>query len=134
MYYRLVRASAMIVTAAVIALSGPVSTPVSAAPIPVPTAQTTDSMTPYRTMATDALKAFKAGDMATAKAKSSELEKAWDTQQKALRSKSPAVWKSVDDAMDVFIKPLMKGGKLDAAKVQSAYDDFIAKLDAAAKN
>lgn len=133
MCIRAFHAAAMVAAAAVIALSSTAFTPVSAAPLPIATAQTNDRMTPYRTMAADALTAFKAGDMATAKAKSRELEKAWDSQQKDLKAKSPEVWKSVDDAMDAFIKPLMKGGSPDAAKVQAAYDDFIAKLDAAAK-
>src|SRR3954465_15710810 len=75
--------------------------------------QTADSMTSYRTMATDALTAFKAGAKAAAKTKSRDLAKAWDGQQKDLKAKSPTVWKSVDDAMDAFIKPLMKGGSPD---------------------
>jgi hypothetical protein len=96
-------------------------------------AQATDTMTHYRTLAGDALKAFQAGDMATAKAKSRELEKAWDSEQKALRAKSPDIWKAIDDAMDAFIKPIMKEASPDAAKVQAAYDDFIAKLQTAVK-
>lgn len=96
-------------------------------------AQANDSMTSYRNMAADTLAAFKAGDKAGAKAKARSLEKAWDTEQNALKSKSPDTWKAVDDAMDAFIKPLMKGGSPDGAKVQAAYDDFIAKLDMAAK-
>lgn len=97
-------------------------------------AQDTDSMTHYRELAAAALTAFKAGDMATAKTKARDLEKAWDGEQKALKASAPDVWKSVDDAMDAFIKPLMKGGSPDAASVQSTYDAFIAKLDAAAKH
>jgi hypothetical protein len=100
---------------------------------PPASSQAADSMSHYRTLAGEALSAFKSGDKAGAKTKARDLEKAWDSEQKALRAKSPDLWKSVDDAMDAFVKPLMKGGSPDAASVQAAYDAFIAKLDAAAK-
>ena len=96
-------------------------------------AQATDNMTPYRNMAADTLKAFQAGDKAAAKADAQKLEKAWDTEQKDLKAKSPDTWKAIDDAMDAFIKPIMKQSSPDAAKVQAAYDDFIAKLNTAVK-
>ena len=93
-------------------------------------AATDDNMTPYRTLAADTLKAFKANDMPTAKKKARELEVAWDTREKALQKKSPDLWGQIDKAMDAFIKPL--GGKsADPAKVQAAYDTFIAKLQLA---
>jgi hypothetical protein len=91
-----------------------------------------DNMTPYRKLATDTLTAFKAHDMATAKKKAKELEKAWDNDQKALQKSSPDVWKQIDDAMDDFIKPL-SGKSPDAAKTQATYDAFIAKLQLAVK-
>ena len=89
-----------------------------------------DNMTPYRKLAADALTAFKAQDMATAKKKARELEVAWDSREKALQKKSPDLWGQIDKAMDVFIKPL-QGKSPDAAKVQTAYDAFIAKLQLA---
>ena len=126
--FRRVTHAASIVVAAVLAASVlTVAAVRTSAAVP----QTSDSMSTYRTMATDALTAFKGGDTAAAKTKSRDLEKAWDDQQKALKSKSPTVWKSVDDAMDAFIKPIMKGGSPDPAKVQAAYDEFIKQLDAA---
>jgi hypothetical protein len=89
-----------------------------------------DNMTPYRKLAADTLTAFKAHDMAGARKKAKELESAWDKDQKALQKKSPDVWNQIDKAMDDFIKPL--GDKApDAAKVQAAYDTFIAKLQLA---
>ena len=91
-----------------------------------------DNMTPYRKMATDALTAFKAHDAATAKKKASELEKAWDNEQKALEKQNPSVWKQIDDAMDLLVKPLQSRNP-DAAKVQVGYDTFIAKLQLAVK-
>ena len=91
-----------------------------------------DNMTPYRKLAADTLTAFKAHDMPTAKKKARELEVAWDSREKALEKRSPALWKQIDDAMDGFIKP-MKDKSPDPAKVQSAYDTFIAKLQLAAE-
>ena len=96
------------------------------------TAVADDNMTPYRTLAADTLKAFKAQDMPAARKKARELEAAWDTREKALQKKSPDLWGQVDKAMDVFIKPVQNKSS-DAAKVQAAYDDFIAKLQLAAK-
>ena len=104
----------------------------SSAQEPKPAAQAADdNMTPYRKLATDTLQAFKAHDMATAKKKARELEVAWDTREKALKKKSPDMWGQIDKAMDAFIKP-MQDKSPDAAKIQSAYDTFIAKLQLAA--
>ena len=91
-----------------------------------------DNMTPYRKLAADTLAAFKAHDMPTARKKARELEVAWDTREKALEKKSPEVWGQIDKAMDGFIKPLQDKSP-DPAKVQTAYDTFIAKLELAAK-
>ena len=90
-----------------------------------------DNMTPYRTLAADTLSAFKAHDMATAKKKARELEVAWDTREKALQKKSPDLWGQIDKAMDGFIKPIMQDKSPDPAKIQTAYDAFIAKLQLA---
>ena len=91
-----------------------------------------DNMTPYRKLATDTLNAFQAHDIPTAKKKARELEKAWDSNEKALQKKSPDVWGQIDKAMDDFIKPL--GKSPDPAKVQAAYDAFIAKLQLAVQS
>jgi len=92
-----------------------------------------DNMTPYRNLAADTLQAFKANDMPTAKKKARELEVAWDKNEKALQKKSPDLWEQIDKAMDGFIKPVMKDKSPDPAKVQTAYDTFIAKLQLAVK-
>src|SRR5689334_21633827 len=84
-----------------LAVQGAQSTP------PAGAAAAADNMTPYRTLAADALKAFKANDMATAKKKARELEVAWDKNEKALQKKSASVWEQIDKAMDAFIKPVM---------------------------
>ena len=92
-----------------------------------------DNMTPYRKLAADTLEAFKTHDMPTAKKKARELEVAWDTREKALQKKSPDLWGQIDKAMDTFIKPV-QGKSPDPAKVQTAYDTFIAKLQLAVKS
>ena len=89
-----------------------------------------DNMTPYRKLAADTLKAFQAHDMPTAKKKARELEVAWDTREKALQKKSPDLWGQIDKSMDAFIKPVQDKSP-DPAKVQTAYDTFIAKLQLA---
>ena len=86
-----------------------------------------DNMTPYRNMAAETLKAFKAHDLATARKRAKDLETMWDKNEKALKKASPEVWKQIDDAMDAFIRPLSDKAP-DADKVQAAYDTFIEKL------
>src|SRR5579862_2605546 len=85
----------------------------------------------YKTLADETLKAFKAGDMATAKKKAKELEKAWDTTGKSDLAKKQDLWKEIDTAMDGFIDPILKEEKPDPAKVEMGYKDFIAKLNKA---
>jgi hypothetical protein len=97
------------------------------------TASADDNMSPYRRLAADTLTAFKAHDASTAKKKARELEAAWDTREKALQKKSPDVWGQIDKAMDAFIKPVQDKSP-DPAKVQMAYDTFIASLQLAAKS
>ena len=92
-----------------------------------------DNMTPYRNLAADTLQAFKANDMPAAKKKARELEVAWDKNEKALQKKSPDLWEQIDKAMDGFIKPVMQNKSPDPAKVQTAYDTFVAKLQLAVK-
>jgi hypothetical protein len=92
-----------------------------------------DNMIPYRKLAADTLEAFKLHDMPTARKKARELEVAWDSREKALQKKSPDLWGQIDKAMDAFIKPL-KDKSPDPAKVQTAYDTFIAKLQLAVKS
>jgi hypothetical protein len=99
---------------------------------PAARAVTADTnMTPYRQLAGETLTAFQAGDMSTAKRKARELEVTWDSREKALQKKSPDRWGQIDRAMDAFIKPIMQGKSLDPARVQTAYDTYIEKLNMA---
>jgi len=128
-----------IATLAMFTVSGTLTSSAQAsmrAPDQSPSAAATpadDNMTPYRKLATDTLTAFKARDMANARKKAKELETAWDKDQKALQKESRDVWNQIDKAMDDFIKPLQDKAP-DAAKVQKAYDTFIAKLQLVVKS
>jgi len=99
-----------------------------------PAAAPDDNMASYRKLAADTLTAFKAHDMPTAKKNARMLEVAWDKGEKTLEKKSPDVWGQIDKAMDAFIKPVMHDKSPDPAKVQTAYDAFIAKLQLAVKS
>jgi hypothetical protein len=115
-----------------LASSAQASAPALRQPQQAATTPADDNMTPYRKMAADTLTAFKAHDMAASRKKAKELETAWDNDQKALQKQNRDVWDQIDKAMDGFIKPL--GDKApDAAKVQAAYDTFLAKLELAVK-
>ena len=127
---------AMLVTLTVCGAIAPLAkepNPAVAQSTPPAGAAADDNMTPYRKLAADTLMAFKANDMPTAKKKARELEVAWDTREKALQKKSPDLWGQIDKAMDDFIKPVQAKSP-DPAKVQTAYDTFIAKLQLAAKS
>lgn len=86
----------------------------------------------YKMLADETLKYFKAGDLATAKKRAKELEKAWDTTGKADLAKKQDLWKEIDTALDEFIDPILKEEKPDPAKVEAGYKDFVAKLNKAA--
>ncbi len=90
-----------------------------------------DNMSPYRELAGETLTAFQAHDLSTARKKARQLEVTWDTREKAMQRKSPDLWGQIDKAMDAFIKPVMQGKSLDPARVQAAYDAYIAKLQLA---
>lgn len=98
---------------------------------PAGTVAAADNMTTYRQLAAETLTAVQTRDMSTAKKKARELEVTWDNREKALQRKSPDLWGQIDRAMDAFIKPVMQGKSLDPARVQAAYDAYIAKLELA---
>jgi hypothetical protein len=121
----------MILIAAVLASSG---LPGASASEPASHAEwvSAPNIGTYKTLADDTWKAFKSGDLATAKKKAKELEKAWDTTGKTELAKKPDLWKEIDTALDAFIDPILKEEKPDPAKVEAGYKDFLAKLNKAA--
>jgi len=90
----------------------------------------------YRALAQLSFQAFQKGDSAIAAELARVLERTWDQGEwhnasdgsycKASRS----VCQPIDQAMDVFINPIMNYSKKapDATAVQAAYNDFLEKL------
>ena len=84
-----------------------------------------------KTLATKALEAATAGKKPEAVTKITELEKAWDHKEKAMKAKSPAVWTALDKALDQAIEAIRSKGNLDEGK--AALADFTKKLEQATK-
>jgi hypothetical protein len=84
----------------------------------------------YRALAQLSYQAFQKGDNATAAELARILERAWDKGEQDLSKSSPEVWQQIDEAMDVFIKPLMRPSKKspDPAQVRTAYNEYLEKL------
>ena len=84
-----------------------------------------------KTIASKALEAVTAGKKPEAVAKITELEKAWDHQEKAMKAKSPALWTALDTALDQAIKAIRSKGNL--AEGKAALEDFTKQLEQATK-
>ena len=84
-----------------------------------------------KTIAAKALEAATAGKKPEAVAKITELEKAWDHKEKAMKAKSEAVWTALDKALDQAITAIRSIGNLADGK--TALEDFTKKLDQATK-
>jgi hypothetical protein len=90
----------------------------------------------YRALAQLALQAFEKGDDATAAELSRILERTWDQGEWKNSSDSSyckanrTVCQPIDNALDVFIGPLMNYKKKapDPAAVEAACNDFLDKL------
>ena len=84
-----------------------------------------------KTLATKALEAATAGKKPEAVVKVTELEKAWDHKEKAMKAKSPAIWTALDKALDQAIEAIRSKGNLEEGK--AALEDFTKKLEQATK-
>ena len=84
----------------------------------------------YRALAQLSYHAFQKGDNATAAELARILEQAWDKSEGDLSKSTPEAWKQIDEAMDVFIKPLIRYSAKapDPAQVQTAYNAYLEKL------
>ena len=109
-----------------VAAEQPASPPKTAATEPVPA---TDNMTPYRTLANDALAAIKDTKWDIALEKFKEIETKWDV-EKELRAADKKNWKVVDLAMDGALKAIATK-KADTAN--AAIATFVDKLSLTAK-
>jgi len=63
-------------------------------------------ITPFATITTDVQKVADAGDLSAAATRITDLETAWDDQEKTLRPVNTAAWGNVDTAIDDALKAL----------------------------
>lgn len=91
------------------------------------------ALSPFRILAQSAFDEYRKGDFGAASRIAGILEDSWDSSSSALKEKSPEAWNSIDEAMDLFIKPLYQYRKKipEAISVQAAYENFLKLLDAA---
>jgi hypothetical protein len=90
----------------------------------------------YRALARLSFQAFQKGDNATAAELARVLERAWDqgewhnSSEGSFCKANRAVCQPIDEAMDVFIKPMLNYSKKPPipAVVQAAFNDFLEKL------
>ena len=90
----------------------------------------------YRALARLSFEAFQKGDNATAAELARILERTWDqgewhnSSEGSFCKANRSVCQPIDQAMDVFINPIMNYSKKapDSAAVQTAYNDFLEKL------
>lgn len=84
----------------------------------------------YRALAEVTYEAFQRSDYPIAAKLARILERTWDHCESVQEKSSPAMYEVIDDAMDAFIKPLIRysAGKPDPASVENAYKDYVGKL------
>ncbi|MDQ2916623.1 MAG: histidine kinase [Casimicrobiaceae bacterium] len=81
----------------------------------------------YRTIAEDALKIAKTGDLAGAQKRMKEFETAWDNHEDSNKKKSYNTWKGIDNQLD-FTLDKLGAKKPDAAASEKALENLIARL------
>ncbi len=81
----------------------------------------------YRTIAADALKLAKAGDIAGAHKRLKEFEATWDNHEDSNKKKSYNRWKAIDNQLD-FTLDKLGAKKPDQAACEKALENLIAKL------
>jgi len=84
----------------------------------------------YHALAQLCLQAFQKGENAKAATLARILERTWDKGERDLAMNSTDLWREIDKAMDLFIKPIIGfDSKVpDPSQVQSAYNDYLEKL------
>ncbi len=90
----------------------------------------------YRALAQLSFETFKGGDRVLAAKLARILERTWDQGEegsgnKALETTNPNLFQQIDQAMDLFIKPIIAYDKTtpDPAKVEAAYAEYVRKLE-----
>lgn len=100
-----------------------------AAPAPVYTATETKE---FKSLAQATLEALAAGKQTEMVAKLTDLETAWDDQEKNLRPKNEAIWTLLDKTLDQGISAL-RSSHVNLPKGKAALEDLVKKLDQATK-
>jgi hypothetical protein len=88
-------------------------------------------MAGYRALAKLAYESFQRADFPTAARLADALETFWNQYEEPRMEKaSPDKFRTVDDAMDAFIKPLVTYEKKtpDSASVRAAFENYVQKL------
>jgi hypothetical protein len=101
----------------------------AAVPTPVYTAAETKE---FKALAQATLDALAAGKQTEMVAKLTDLETAWDDQEKTLRPKNEATWTMLDKTLDKGISALRSSHK-DPVKGKAALEDLLKKLGQATK-
>jgi hypothetical protein len=113
------------------AVSGQTAAPKTAseAPAAIYTAAETKE---FKALAKATLAALAAGKQTEMVAKLTDLETAWDDQEKVLRPKDEATWTLLDKTLDKGISAL-RSSHTNLAKGQAALEDLLKKLEQATK-
>jgi hypothetical protein len=93
---------------------------------------TASETTPFKTLAQATLDALAAGKQTEMVAKLTDLETAWDDQEKTLRPKSETVWVALDKTLDQAISAL-RSSHVNLDKGKAALESLLKKLDQATK-
>lgn len=102
----------------------------AAALAPVYTAAETKE---FKALIKATLKALAAGKQTEMVAKLTDLETAWDDQEKVLRPKSEAAWTLLDKTLDQGISAL-RSSHVNLPKGKAALEDLLKQLDQATKS
>jgi hypothetical protein len=84
-------------------------------------------LSPLTLLAKETLALVEKGDLVAGKARISDFEKAWDTNQPKLYAMDKIEWGNIDDAADAAISSL-RVAKPDASKAKKAVTRLIAAL------
>ena len=85
-------------------------------------------LTPFRSLASAALRLVKLGDLPSATVSIKDLETAWDQAEPRLRPRNADAWKTVDKAIDRALSAL-QANKPDAVSSAQALTELLAVMD-----
>jgi hypothetical protein len=111
------------------------ATPTTNTAAPADTAKiyTTQETAPLIAAANATLQALAAAKKADIDTKITELESAWDAQEKNLKPRDEAHWTTIDKTLDKAISSI-RGSKFDAVKGKAALDSLVKLLTASTKD